>query len=82
MSQNDYFTSGDSGAGYISPTEILEPRTSKLPSGQDVWVQHNQYYFSRFNLKFTGFLINGAAGPMTDQAEKMYQQFSYDGGVL
>lgn len=42
----DCFTTGDSGAGYVSPTELLPPRFSGLPTARDVWVAHNSKYFS------------------------------------
>ena len=78
---NDRITTGDSGAGYVNPTQLLRPRDiSGLPSAEDVWIEHCQKWYERFDMQFTGFLINGAAGPMTDKAEQMYNSFSKYGG--
>jgi hypothetical protein len=82
LTTNDRIITGDSGAGYINPTQILAPRLiSNLSSGQNVWVQHNTYYYNKFDIVFTGFLINGACGKMTNDAEKMYSSFSPFGAI-
>jgi len=31
---NDFFIAGDSGAGYVNPTQLLVPRNSSLPSAE------------------------------------------------
>ncbi len=54
--ENDYFTTAITGAGVIDPNEILEPRFSGLSSGESVWVEHNKYYNTRLNMKFTRYL--------------------------
>jgi hypothetical protein len=82
LTANDRITSGDSGAGYVNPTQLIEPRDmSGLPSATDLWIQHNQHWFGKFDLTFTGFLINGASGPMTTEAELMNNAFSPHGGT-
>ena len=59
-SQNDYFAAGDSGAGYNNPRLLYPPRVhSELPSGADVFVQHNQKYFRKFDDHIIGFVIDG-----------------------
>lgn len=51
----DTFIAGDSGAGYINPTQLYPPRQySNLPSGAATWVNHNVDWFTRFGLSFTG----------------------------
>jgi len=80
MSESDYFTGGDSGAGYVNPTMLLEPRPiSGLPSGADAWVEHCRDLYRRFNYRITGFLINGHAGKLTPASEEMTALFSPDG---
>jgi len=57
---NDYFEAGDSGAGYNNPYLLYEPRNfSGLPSGADVYVEHNKKYFEKFDNHIVGFVING-----------------------
>ena len=74
---NDFFVSGDSGAGYINPTQLFEPRQfSNLPAADDLWVERNRLYFNKFNIKHTGFVINGEAGPLTNSSDIMYTKFS------
>ena len=74
---NDFFVSGDSGAGYVNPTQLFEPRQfSDLPRADDLWIERNRYYYNRFNLKHTGFVINGLAGPLTNSSDLMYAKFS------
>ncbi|MGI8907548.1 MAG: hypothetical protein ACR2IE_13780 [Candidatus Sumerlaeaceae bacterium] len=77
---SDYFVSGDSGAGYVNPTQLFAPRVpSGLPSGVAQWQRHCRDYFQNFGMSFTGFVINGSAGPITSAAEQLYESFSADG---
>ena len=76
----DFFVAGDSGAGYVNPTNLLPPREpSGLPSAAKAWIEHSIPYFNRLNYSITGFLINGFCGEMTDEANRMYTSFSGDG---
>lgn len=76
----DFFVAGDSGAGYVNPTNLLHPRKpSGLPSADAAWIEHNIRYFNRLNYSITGFLINGFCGELTDEANRMYAHFSADG---
>lgn len=80
MSPEDFFTGGDSGAGYVNPTMLVEPRPiSGLPSGEAAWVDHCRRLYRRFDYRTTGFLINGHAGKLTPESERMTAQFSPDG---
>ncbi len=77
LTANDRITTGDSGAGYVNPTQLFFPRqVSNLPSGAEVWSAHCTEWYTRFDMSFTGFLINGASGSMTNEAERMYNSFS------
>ncbi|BCW99469.1 MAG: hypothetical protein KatS3mg024_2296 [Armatimonadota bacterium] len=79
-SEADFFTAGDSGAGYVNPTVLLEPRpVSGLPSARAAWVNHCRELYRRYNLRITGFLINGHAGKLTPESEEMTAEFSPDG---
>lgn len=76
----DYFVAGDSGAGYVNPTDLLPPRDpSGLPSGAQAWIDHNVEYYRRLNYSITGFLINGFRGELTDESNALYRSFSGDG---
>jgi len=76
----DFFVAGDSGAGYVNPTNLLPPREpSGLPSAADAWIEQNIPYFNRLNYSITGFLINGFCGELTDESNRMYTRFSADG---
>ncbi len=78
---NDAFVSGDSGAGYLNPTHLIEPRVhSGLPSGLEAWVAHNQTYYERFDLTVTGFLLNGFQY-INEEVQKAYARFSPDGVI-
>ncbi|MDD4773092.1 MAG: hypothetical protein PHZ09_05735, partial [Eubacteriales bacterium] len=60
FTQNDYFEAGDSGAGYINPRLLYQPRIhSDLPDGSAAYIAHNKKYFSRFDIHTAGFIING-----------------------
>ncbi|GAB4313763.1 MAG: hypothetical protein Kow0059_05110 [Candidatus Sumerlaeia bacterium] len=82
-SGNDHLIAGDSGAGYINPTQLLEPRAySNLPSAADAWRRHCTGWYQRFDINFTGFLIQGLSGTITPEAERLYLPFSINGVVV
>lgn len=69
FTENDYFASGDSGAGYNNPALLYEPRPySALPDGSEENIRHNQYYFDKFDLGIVGFIINGKY-PVTERGD-------------
>lgn len=77
---NDFFIAGDSGAGYVNPTQVLAPRSpSGKSSGEAQWVDFNRRFFRQLDYSITGFLINGNAGALTQNAVNMYRKFSGDG---
>ena len=86
---NDFFISGDSGAGYLNPTLLLpDAKTGRrgasnvTKSGADAWVAWNKRWYTMFDLSFTGFLINGDQGPLTNGSIAMYDSFSPYGVVV
>ncbi|HEY8454871.1 MAG TPA: NEW3 domain-containing protein [Actinopolymorphaceae bacterium] len=78
--ENDTFIAGDSGAGYINPGMLVEPREfSGLPSGVQAWRDHCRKHFERWDLTVTGFIIDGFAPPMDEATLQAYADFSPDG---
>lgn len=77
---NDWFIAGDSGAGYLNPTLLSGERLgSGLPDALDLWVEHNQYYYKKFDYSITGFVINGFHPKMSLDTQQAYARFSRDG---
>ena len=82
QSSNDFFVAGDSGAGYVNPGMIQEPRgISGLPSGLEVWKEHCKRHYKQWDISITGFIINGYAPALNEDAKKIYSEFSHDGIV-
>lgn len=79
LTPQDRMTTGDSGAGYLNPTQLFEPRASGLPDGSAVWKEWCLPFYQQFDLSFTGFLLNGKAGKMTHECQAFYTAFSPDG---
>lgn len=77
---NDLFVAGDSGAGYLNPGYLVEPRKhSGLPSGLDVWADHCSRWYKQWDITATGFIIDGNAPGMNDKVLEAYSRFSPDG---
>lgn len=81
QSPNDWFMFGDSGAGYLNPGGLVEPRESGLPSGLDAWVRHNIPYAKRYDLDIVGFIIDGHSKSMGPEGMDAYMQFAPAGLV-
>lgn len=78
----DVFIAGDSGAGYINPGHLSEPRRfSGLPSAWAVWEEHCRRFYEQWDLSVTGFIIDGYAPGMTNEGLDAYARFSPDGIV-
>lgn len=78
----DFFWAGDSGAGYINPGLLEEPRDfSGLPDGVDVWAEHCQKYFQQWDLSAVGFIIDGYSRQMSERGLDAYATFAPDGLV-
>ncbi len=80
---NDYFVAGDSGAGYVNPHLLSEPRPySGLPSGMPVWEKHCRRFFEQWDLDVVGFVIDGFSPNMQREGWEAYARFSPGGIVL
>jgi len=78
----DHFIAGDSGAGYLNPGYLEEPRVhSGLPDGLEVWVRHCRRYYRRWDITLTGFIIDGYARGLSRRGFESYARFSPDGIV-
>jgi hypothetical protein len=79
-SANDYFIAGNSGAGYLNPGYLSRPRPhSGLPDGWKAWEEHCQREYSRWDLRITGFIIDGYARGLDERGLDAYARFSPDG---
>jgi len=80
--ENDWFIAGDSGAGYLNPGMLQEPRQfSNLPSGLDAWAEHCIPYYKLWDLSITGFIIDGYGPGLNEKGLATYKRFSPDGIV-
>jgi hypothetical protein len=76
----DWFISGDCGAGYLNPGMLTAPRLDpEVPDGWHTWIAHNRAYFHRYDLSITGFIIDGHAPGMGRRGADAYLEFSPDG---
>jgi hypothetical protein len=79
---NDTFVAGDSGFGYLNPGYLVPPRRwSGLPSGLGAWERLCTEGYRQWDLRITGFVIDGNAPPMSDAVQAAYARFS-PGGVI
>jgi hypothetical protein len=78
-STNDYFISGDSGAGYLNVRGLTDRPDSGLPPGLQVWINHCEKYFTRWDMSITGFVLDGSAGAATASDFAAYRNFSPNG---
>ncbi len=77
---NDWFMSGDSGAGYLNPSMLYYPnRKNGLPDGLDAWVEWNKKYFELFDIDITGFIIDGDSPGLSSAGLDAYKEFSPKG---
>ncbi|MBR3844619.1 MAG: hypothetical protein IKM39_03840 [Clostridia bacterium] len=86
---NEFIAAGDSGAGYIIPsglfggsnlayTQTARPETYE--NGDVQWANYCKKFYERFDIKATGFIINGSNAYTTDILG-MYSTFSTMGGL-
>ncbi len=79
---NDTFVAGDSGFGYLNPGALVPPRRwSGLPAGLSAWESLCREGYRRWDLRITGFVIDGDAQPMNAAVKAAYARFSPDGVV-
>ena len=76
---NDFFITGDSGAGYLNPRALTVRPDSGLPSGLKAWTEHCRRYYERWGMTITGFMLDGSGGASTDLEYAAYGSFSPDG---
>ncbi len=76
---NDYFVTGDSGAGYLNMHGLTRRPDSTLPSGLAAWVAHCRPYYARWDMTITGFVLDGASGATTEAEYAALRPFSPDG---
>lgn len=82
-SDNDMFISGDSGAGYLFPSVLLDKSLashSSYPSGEESFVEHCQKYFRKFDVNYIGFAVN-PWNPFGEKEMAMYNRFAPRGTV-
>ncbi len=77
----DSFVAGDSGAGYVNPGALQAPRGSGLPSGMAEWARHCSEAYRRWDLRVTGFVLEGFAPRMGAEGIRAYTGFS-PGGIV
>eukprot|EP00038_Savillea_parva_P023636 m.41959 g.41959 ORF g.41959 m.41959 type:complete len:557 (+) comp6201_c0_seq1:79-1749(+) len=81
---NDVIISGDSGGGYLNPSQLIPPRVGSniTTSGVSAFQRWNTERYAQFNVSFTGFVINGDAGLLGPEGEAIYDAFSPAGIVV
>lgn len=78
----DTFVMGDSGIGYLNPGYLEPPRKwSGLTSGLARWEAFSKPYIDRWDLRVTGFVIDGFAPPMSQAVKEAYARMSPAGVV-
>ncbi len=80
-SPKDTFVAGDSGAGYLNPGALREPRPSGLPSGMATWAAHCARMYTQWDIAVTGFIIEGDSPGMDVSGLQAYAGFS-PGGIV
>jgi len=78
----DFFIAGDSGAGYLNPGYLSQPRPhSGLPSGWKAWERHCRQLFRQWDIGLTGFVLDGYARGLDEEGLDAYSRFSPNGIV-
>ncbi len=86
---HEFIAAGDSGAGYVIPSSLFgrrnlaymgSPRPSEYASGDTNWANYCKWYYDRFDIKVTGFIINGANTFLSD-IFGLYNTFSTMGSL-
>ncbi|MEK7398107.1 MAG: hypothetical protein AAB116_14335, partial [Candidatus Poribacteria bacterium] len=47
----------------------------------EVWKEHCKRHYKQWDISITGFIINGYAPALNEDAKKIYSEFSHDGIV-
>ncbi len=77
----DSFVAGDSGAGYVNPGALEPPRGSGLPSGVATWARYCTERYRQWDLRATGFVLEGFSPRMGPDGVRAYAAFS-PGGIV
>ncbi len=87
--EHEFFAAGDSGAGYVIPSGLFggsnlnysqKPRPADYANGDTMWANYCKAFYDRFDMKATGFIINGA-NTLTTDILGMFNTFSTMGGL-
>jgi hypothetical protein len=65
---NDFFTTGDTGAGYVFPSRLKDLQ---------MWVDYNEKYLTKFDMDIVGFIIDDRA--LSEDILKAYGQITQEG---
>ncbi|PAW77606.1 MAG: hypothetical protein B9S32_10000 [Verrucomicrobia bacterium Tous-C9LFEB] len=69
------------GAGYVMVSNLQKPRPiSGLPDGLDVWVEHSKRSYKQWDIRVTGFEIDGFCPILNERGYGAFGKFS-PGGV-
>ncbi len=80
QNNNDVFLAGDSGAGYVQPTQLYGDREpSGYSSGVDIWQKHCEKYYRMFDYSITGWILNAGSGQLSIGDADIYTDYSGDG---
>ena len=81
--ENDHFVAGDSGAGYVNPRNLSEPRRhSGLPGAMHLWEEHSRRYMEQWDLSIVGFVLDGNCPNMTEEGWKAFTKIAPGGLVF
>ena len=73
---NDYFITGDSGAGYVVPSMLYESSEKRTnPDATREWLKYATPYYQKFDMGVTGFILN-TSHFVTDEIMSEYNQLS------
>ncbi len=76
---NDFFITGDSGAGYLNPRSLTQRDSVPYPSGLTAWAEHCARYMERWDMSIVGFIIDGSGYASGPEEFAAYSRFSPDG---
>ena len=76
---NDFFITGDSGAGYLNPRSLTQRDSVPFPSGLTAWAEHCARYMERWDMSIVGFIIDGSGYASGPEEFAVYSRFSPDG---
>lgn len=83
MTPNDFFVAGDSGAGYVNPRNLSEPREhSHLPGAMHLWEEHCHRHMQQWDLGAVGFVLDGNCETMLEEGWQAYRRFAPRGLVF